>query len=72
LIYAIFCGLTIIWVIFCVPETRGVAVGTAMDELFGDKATIDEEVMAEDSEITLLLIQGEQRRRRSSSFATYI
>lgn len=34
LLYGICCVISYIWVEFCVPETRGVPMGKAMDELF--------------------------------------
>jgi hypothetical protein len=64
LIYAIFCILTYIWCLFCVPETRNVALGKEMDEVFG---TFDDEP-EEDLETTSLL-RNEHRRR--ASFAAY-
>jgi sugar porter (SP) family MFS transporter len=64
LIYAIFCILTYIWCLFCVPETRNVALGKEMDEVFG---TFDDEP-EEDLETTSLL-RNEHRRR--GSFAAY-
>jgi hypothetical protein len=64
LIYAIFCILTYIWVSFYVPETRGVALGWAMDEVFGGTL---EERFEEDLETTSLL-QNEHRR---SSIVSY-
>jgi len=68
LIYAIFCGITLLWVSFYVPETRGVAVGPAMDVVFGD--TAEEIAVEEATETTPLLLQVEQRRRRSSFAST--
>ena len=35
LVYAGFCGLTLVWVQFGVPETRGAKLGKEMDEVFG-------------------------------------
>jgi hypothetical protein len=69
LIYAVFCVITLVWVEFCVPETRGVAVGTAMDDVFGDaesgEETVFEEVEGEETPL-LGVLKGEQKRRRSS------
>lgn len=71
LIYAIFCICSLVWVSFCVPETRGVGVGKPMDELFNttdDGLDDDEEAIVEVSETTALLVHD---RRRRSSLATY-
>jgi sugar porter (SP) family MFS transporter len=69
LIYAGFCILSFIWVSTFVPETRGVGVGKAMDELFGSESpSEDEEAIIEVSETTPLLVQD---RRRRSSLAAY-
>jgi len=68
LIYAVFCGITLLWVILYVPETRGVAVGVDMDAVFGD--TVEEIAVEEAAETTPLLLQVEQRRRRSSFAST--
>jgi hypothetical protein len=57
LLYAVCCAVSFIWVSLSVPETRGVAVGPAMNEIFGDKEIIvDEEAMCEDNEVTPLLV----------------
>lgn len=62
------------WVEFCVPETRGVAVGSAMDAVFGDVGSESREAVVEEieSEETPLLgvLKGEQKRRRSSFAST--
>ncbi|KAL3418931.1 MFS quinate transporter [Phlyctema vagabunda] len=62
LIYAGFCLVTLIWVIFCVPETRGVPLGKAMDTVFGEKEGDEEDV--EEVETTPLL--GDRIRRGSA------
>jgi Sugar (and other) transporter len=80
LIYAGFCLASLVWVLFCVPETRGVPVGGAMDELFGRpegkgsmgdlEGTIEE--VEEFSETTSLLRSEHRLRnehRRSSVIA---
>lgn len=43
---------------------------SAMDIVFGDKATVDEEVMIEETETMPLLLHDEQRRSRSSFAST--
>lgn len=66
ILYAVCCFLSFIWCSFCVPETRGVALGRPMDELFGDKETQGEEDALEEvdevSEISPLLREREHRR----------
>lgn len=70
LIFGGFCFATLVWVIFCVPETRGLGVGKPMDELFGaEKVADDEEVIEEVSETTALLVHD---RRRRSSLAAFV
>jgi hypothetical protein len=71
LIYAVFCAITLVWVSLYVPETRGVAVGPAMDRIFGAASAADEdgdedEVVAVEETETSPLLQREQRRRRGS------
>jgi hypothetical protein len=63
-IYAVFCFVSYIWVSFCVPETRGVALGWAMDQVFGGSL---EDAPIEDLETTSLL-RNEHRR---SSVVSY-
>lgn len=65
LVYAIFCILTYVWVEFGVPETRGVALGKEMDEVFGGFEGEPEEDL-EVSESTALLKAGSLNRRRGS------
>ena len=67
-IYGAFCVVSLLWVGFFVPETRGLGVGRPMDLLFGayDPAT-DEEAIVEVSETTALLVHD--RGRRSSLMA---
>jgi hypothetical protein len=57
-----------------VPETRGVAVGSAMDAVFGDgdgesEETVVEEIEGEETPL-LGVLRGEQKRRRSSFAST--
>ncbi|KAK3629073.1 hypothetical protein LTR56_006530 [Elasticomyces elasticus] len=68
LIYAGFCIVSLVWVYFVVPETRGVGVGKPMDELFGAAISDEEEAILEVSETTALLVHD---RRRRSSLAAY-
>lgn len=69
LIYAGFCVISFVWVSVFVPETRGLGVGKAMDELFGrESPSEDEEAVIEVSETTALLVRD---RRRRSSLAAY-
>ncbi|CAJ2506144.1 Uu.00g002740.m01.CDS01 [Anthostomella pinea] len=63
-IYGGFCILSLVWIVFCVPETRGVGVGKPMDEIFGADMAPEEEAIVEASETTALLVHD--RRRRSS------
>lgn len=66
LLYAIFCILTTLFVLFWVPETRNVPLGREMDALFDDEKDIDEEEeMEEETETTLLLKHGQRERRGS-------
>ena len=64
IIYAVFCLVSYVWVSLCVPETRGVALGWAMDQVFGGSP---EDAPVEDLETTSLL-QNEHRR---SSVVSY-
>lgn len=64
IIYAVFCLVSYVWVSLCVPETRGVALGWAMDQVFGESR---EDAPVEDLETTSLL-QNEYRR---SSVVSY-
>jgi hypothetical protein len=70
LVFAVSCFLCLIWVYLWVPETSGVAVGRAMDELFGAdlEKEDEEEDMVEVMERTPLLMF---ERRRRSSLAAY-
>lgn len=76
--FSIFFGLCcltcLVWIIFFVPETNGVALGRPMDELFGlqiDEEEEDEEDNLADSlgptEITALLSNEHARRKMSLS-----
>jgi hypothetical protein len=71
-LYAVCCIISVIWCHFFVPETRGVALGRPMDELFGEKDATDEEDALEEAEevgeITPLLREREHRR---SSIVVY-
>jgi hypothetical protein len=68
LVYAAFCAASFLWVSWCVPETKGVALGRPMDEIFESTRTTE---IADDnfeefenvSEITALL----GRRRKTQS-----
>lgn len=66
LIYGGFCILTLVWVIFCVPETRNVPLGRPMDEVFGigHDETEGDDLPDESS----ALLQNE--RVRKASFAS--
>ncbi|PSK37405.1 Hexose transporter 2 [Elsinoe australis] len=56
LVYAVCCLITLIWVHYFVPETQGVSLGRAMDELFGPVAGHDQtEAMVVVDESTALL-----------------
>jgi hypothetical protein len=66
ILYAACCFISFIWCTLVVPETRGVPLGRAMDELFGDEEAKDEEEAIEEpdeiAEITPLLREREHRR----------
>lgn len=63
LIYGGFCILTLVWVVFCVPETRGVPLGRPMDEVFGIiHNDIDDDDMMDESSA---LLQNERIRKAS-------
>jgi ABC-type branched-subunit amino acid transport system permease subunit len=66
LLYAIFCILTVVFVLFSVPETRNVPLGREMDALFDDEKDIDEEEEIEEETETTLLLKHGQRQRRGS------
>lgn len=68
-VYAGFCVISLIWVQFYVPETQGVALGVAMDELFGaspKEAMQEEHVEALDETTALLNRANGPRTRRDS------
>jgi sugar porter (SP) family MFS transporter len=68
-IFGGFCFASLFWIMFFVPETRGLGVGKPMDEVFGATAIPDdEEAIEEVSETTALLVHD---RRRRSSLAAY-
>jgi len=77
IVYAAFCIIAFIWVVAYVPETRGVPLGKAMDELFANssKASNMEEPEVEEveevDERTALLRREHERERRRSSFAGF-
>jgi len=68
LIYGAFCGASFVWVAWCVPETKGVALGQAMDDLF-DQSPMSESVgdCEEINESTALLGQRRVQRTRRDS-----
>lgn len=70
LVYAGFCGLTLVWVQFGVPETRGVKLGREMDEVFGSiEGELEEDL--EVSETTTLLGKDGGLSRRRGSLSAY-
>lgn len=77
LVYAAFCLITYVWVVMYVPETRGVALGRPMDQLFEDTSKTSElnepevEEVEEVDERTALLHRERERQRRRSSFAGF-
>lgn len=76
LIYAAFCIITYVWVALYVPETRGVPLGKAMDELFksskaSDTDTAEIEEVEDIDENTALLYREREIERRRSSFAGF-
>lgn len=66
LIYGVCCIVTLVWVTFVVPETRGVPVGKEMDTVFGKKEEEEEESGAEAE--TAPLLQNEYRRTSVVSY----
>ena len=70
LVYAGFCILTYVWVEFGVPETRGVALGKEMDDVFGTLEREPEEDL-EVSETTALLNKTGSLNRRRGSLGAY-
>lgn len=66
LVYAGFCGLTLVWVQFGVPETRGVKLGREMDEVFGSFEGEPEEDLGVSETTALLGKDGGMSRRRGS------
>jgi hypothetical protein len=66
LVYAGFCVLTYVWVQFGVPETRGVALGRDMDEVFGGFEGEPEEDLEVCESTALLGKDGGMSRRRGS------
>lgn len=67
IMYGSFCILTLLFCYWCVPETRGVALGPDMDEAFGDTTKGDSVVeVAEIEDINEETPLITHRRRRSS------
>ncbi|KAK4993372.1 hypothetical protein LTR66_006029 [Elasticomyces elasticus] len=66
LVYAVFCAISFVWVTFFVPETKGVALGKDMDDLF--ELSLGSAVAEEHSitEVTSLLADGRCLARRDS------
>ncbi|GAB7355669.1 hypothetical protein MBLNU459_g6376t3 [Dothideomycetes sp. NU459] len=65
LIYGGFCVLTLVWVVFCVPETRNVPL-SRMDEVFGTPLEgVDTDELCDEASA---LLQNE--RTRKASFAS--
>ena len=70
LIFGMFCFISLLWIVFFAPETRGLGIGKPMDELFGGETiSYDEEAIEEVTEVTALLVHD---RRRRSSLAAYV
>jgi hypothetical protein len=76
-VYGTCCTVSLIWCWLTVPETRGVALGREMDQLFEKQDGMEsadaseeyeaaEEVMVEVNETSPLLFSDQRRRRRSS------
>jgi hypothetical protein len=72
LVYAGFCAASCLWVSWCVPETKGVALGRPMDEIFETarvETTDDDFEEVEDvSEVTVLLGRRNTHSQRRDSF----
>jgi hypothetical protein len=69
LVYGVFCAASFVWVSWCVPETKGVALGRAMDELFESPTGDDSFEEVEDiSEVTALLARRNSQAQRRDSF----
>ena len=64
-LYALFCAISYLWVDYCVPETKDVPLGKAMDGLF-DASGKPSETFMEESETTPLLARARVRERRES------
>ena len=66
LLYTISCAVSFLWVSWYVPETKGVPLGKAMDELFGSTTISgrNAETIEEANETTPLL-ESSNRRARS-------
>lgn len=61
--------LGMVFYYFCVPETRGVALGQEMSRAFGQEEFKDDGMIEEVEDVndeTPLLLAAERRRRRSS------
>jgi MFS family permease len=66
LIYSAFCAGSLIFVVYCVPETKDVKLGRDMDTLFRpEEATADGEI-EEACEVNALLGRKNERVRRDS------
>jgi hypothetical protein len=76
-VYGICCTVSLSWCWAAVPETRGVALGREMDQLFEQQDGMGpadaseeyqeaEEAMVEVNETSPLLFSDQRRRRRSS------
>lgn len=70
IIYALFCIITYIWVLFCVPETRNVPLGKEMDRVFAVAVAEDDIDPEEDLETTVLL-KAKRGELRRGSFGAY-
>lgn len=66
LVYAGFCGASLVWVSWCVPETKGVSLGRPMDDLF-DTVKIGEDEDREAVETTPLLGPTKVQKPRRDS-----
>jgi hypothetical protein len=71
LIYASFCAGSLMFVVYCVPETKDVNLGREMDKLFCEDDEVFDGVPEEVSEVTALLVRkdGDRVRRESVGFS---
>jgi MFS family permease len=65
--YALCCGISFVWMYYCVPETKAVKLGSEMDNLFGDER-LNQDSAVETGEMDPLLGNTERQGGRRLSF----